>query len=67
MLSSTGRRPEGRADMPRPKIPPEQKRVLMVSRVDPETKQFLVSLGAKNIGRALDEAVRIVRAKSENR
>jgi hypothetical protein len=53
--------------MPRQKIPPEQKRVLMVSRVDPETKQFLVSLGAKNIGRALDEAVRIVRAKSEDR
>lgn len=43
--------------MARHKLPIEIKRKELFGRVDPRTAEFLQSLGAPNMGRAIDKAV----------
>lgn len=43
--------------MPKPKLNVQDKRVILLGRVSPQTFKYLNSLGAANLGRAVDQVV----------
>ena len=42
----------------RKKLPEHERRIRIAPRIEPKTKQFLESLGEKNIGRAIDHVAK---------
>lgn len=52
--------------MARHKLPVEMKRRELFGRVDPKTIEFLSSLNAPNMGRAIDIAVRMLNSSKPN-